>query len=368
MDRRASILIISYSLILTRYLLLLCIILLFTSCNSDKKDFTLIPEKIREKAVDGLSVLGILKDEIIEKDKGRKLIIKLRENNNIPFIKCNFEITKKIREIGGETLLCEENDNTLRMKLGYNINIPKNDSTERIEVLEITFIRERQRLKITKEKKLSLIIAGLGKEKDALVNEFLALPIPLGIAILPYKKFSKEIAIEASGLGKDVILHLPMEPAIYPKEKPGKGTIYVDMKQKEIKKIFSDDLKWVPNACGVANYMGGRATQDKLLMQILLKEIKEKNLFFLDSMTSPNSIGYELAEEMEVPSFRRSSLIIKGTDEEIERLKKIAEKEGKSLGIVRPTPSTLQALRKHFSIPETSSIKLVLPSEIVKQY
>ena len=91
------------------------------------------------------------------------------------------------------------------------------------------------------------------------------------------------------------MLHLPMEPVGYPDVNPGKGALFVNMNEKEIRDVFLKDLARVPGAIGVNNHMGSKFTADETAMKSLLKIIAKKGLFFLDSLTTPKSVTAKLA-------------------------------------------------------------------------
>ena len=55
--------------------------------------------------------------------------------------------------------------------------------------------------------------------------------------------------------------------------------------------------------------MGSRATADSRVMEAVLATLRERQLFFLDSRTTPETIGYALARGMGVPTARRDLFI-----------------------------------------------------------
>ena len=105
---------------------------------------------------------------------------------------------------------------------------------------------------------------------------------PVTISILPNLRYSSKIAEEAKRLGREVILHLPLEPETKERKYIGleKNTITCDMPEDEVLANLGCTLDSVPYAIGVSNHMGSRATKDKRLMAVIFTELKKRKLFF----------------------------------------------------------------------------------------
>src|SRR5262249_40028346 len=59
--------------------------------------------------------------------------------------------------------------------------------------------------------RLALVIDDLGYAEPELVRRLCSLPIPFSVAVLPYQEHTAESADIASEMGKEVLLHFPME-------------------------------------------------------------------------------------------------------------------------------------------------------------
>ncbi len=95
--------------------------------------------------------------------------------------------------------------------------------------------------------------------------------------------------------GKEILLHLPMEPRSYPGESPGAGALMADMDAGEIRRRIREDLAAVPFVSGVNNHMGSRFMEDEARLAIVMEELRAKGLFFVDSRTTADSRGRESA-------------------------------------------------------------------------
>jgi len=153
---------------------------------------------------------------------------------------------------------------------------------------------------------IAIIVDDLGYTKN--IQPFLELDIPLTYAIIPDLPYSSFLAAELDASGLPYILHMPMEPVGYPApgKNPGELALFVGMDEQEIKKNIDKALVSVEGARGMNNHMGSRFTSDSRSMKLLMKILKEKNMFFVDSATSKSSIGYRTALEFGVPTVKNN--------------------------------------------------------------
>src|SRR4030042_837213 len=128
--------------------------------------------------------------------------------------------------------------------------------------------------------KVAIVIDDLGGE-NSLSQQLLNLNLPLTFSILPFTPYSKKFAQEAHQRGREVILHLPMEPHDYPEVKPGKGALLQEMDEETLLRQLSKNIEAVPYIKGVSNHMGSRLMEDPEKMRILFSELKRRGLFFL---------------------------------------------------------------------------------------
>jgi hypothetical protein len=87
------------------------------------------------------------------------------------------------------------------------------------------------------------------------------------------------------------------------------NTIMTSMDEPTIRKIVIQDLTSVPYALGVSNHMGSRATEDSRTMRIIFKELEKRQIYFLDSLVSSESICFDLAHEMHLKFCRRDAFL-----------------------------------------------------------
>ena len=129
------------------------------------------------------------------------------------------------------------------------------------------------------------------------------LPGPLTMSFLPYAKDLREQARAARARGQELMLHLPMEPI--GRADPGPNALLVSLSDAEIKQRMTTALDSFDGYVGVNNHMGSRFTTFRPGMETVLRQFKARGLMFLDSRTTAQSVGDQLAQEMGVPSIVR---------------------------------------------------------------
>lgn len=153
-----------------------------------------------------------------------------------------------------------------------------------------------------KKGKIAIVIDDAGYNLTKL-KRLLDFPGKLTIAVLPQVTYSAQSAELINRAGKEVILHLPMQPQ--GNENPGPGAITTDLDTEEIIATLTFNLSTVPYAIGMNNHMGSLATTDERVVAIILNYCKEHDLFFLDSKTTPHSVITKLAADYVLPVLSR---------------------------------------------------------------
>ncbi len=195
---------------------------------------------------------------------------------------------------------------------------------------------------------VAIVIDDMGYRQNT-GKALVALDLPLSFSFLPFTPFSVELQKEARARGRDILLHLPLEP-MDPKWNPGPGALTTAMDPETMKTVFHDDLQAVPNAIGINNHMGSRFTANPQAMRTLLALVRTRNLFFLDSVTISQSVAYDLAREMGIKAERRTVFLDNDQSPDkiraqLDLLLRLAGEHGQAVGIGHPYPATVEALR-----------------------
>jgi polysaccharide deacetylase 2 family uncharacterized protein YibQ len=260
---------------------------------------------------------------------------------------------------------------------------------------------------------VALVIDDWGHRADATTSGLAALEIPLTMAILPSLPYSRRFALAGTelalppaaasqergyadeagslrqaagcpvtlGLGteagklparrREIFLHLPMEPQGYPDVDPGPRVVLVGMSGDRVAELLDEALHALPNISGVNNHMGSAATADAPTMRTLMAELKARDLIFLDSLTSANSVAYQTARAAGVPAARNRIFLDHDRQDQdrirsrLRALVQAARASGFAIGIGHPHPATLQVLREELPRLQAEGVEFVTVSELL---
>ena len=216
--------------------------------------------------------------------------------------------------------------------------------------------------------RVSIVIDDLGNNL-APGRRVIALPAPVILAILPHTSHGARLATEAKHAGKEVLLHLPMQPLAA--AEPGPGVVDVGMPSRELGITLDYDLRTVPHAIGVSNHMGSRMTQDEGAMRALLGALRARgNLFFLDSRTGAHSVVARVGQALGVPILARDVFLDHHTDNtsiraRLDELVAVARRRGHAIGIGHPHARTLAVLENWLATAASKNIRVAPLSELL---
>lgn len=202
------------------------------------------------------------------------------------------------------------------------------------------------------------------------ISALFGLGEPITISVLPNLPFSKRIAQEAHSSGIEVVLHLPLE-AHDSKKSPEKTTIYTYMKRKDVLVTLQKAFESVPNIKGVSNHMGSKATEDEKFMRLLFGQFKKKNLYFLDSLVTNNSVCQRVAADTGIRFAARSVFLDNNNDIEyikgqLRQLLYAAKQRKTSIGIGHDRALTIRVIKEMLPEFQREGVKLVYVSELVE--
>lgn len=211
--------------------------------------------------------------------------------------------------------------------------------------------------------RIAIIIDDLGYESAA-GRRVVNLPGPVACAVLPDTPRGRDLAIAAHAAGKEVLLHLPLQPETDDGHNEP-GTIVLDTTRTEFAASFAHSLASVPNVIGVNSHKGSLLTRHPGHMSWLMEEIRARgNLLFVDSYTTHHSVALSMARENGIPSVRRDVFLDTERDpaaieRQFERLKRLARSRGFAMGIGHPYRETLELLERELPGLKAEGIELV---------
>jgi polysaccharide deacetylase 2 family uncharacterized protein YibQ len=217
---------------------------------------------------------------------------------------------------------------------------------------------------------VAILIDDLGNDRAA-VARIAAWPYPVAGAVLPGLSGSAPAARALSESGKEVLLHLPMEPHGYPGVRPGPGVVLRAQSEQQIVETLERDLASVPGVTGINNHMGSAATADPRVMRAVALVLARRGLFFVDSRTTISTVARDAAQAAGVPSVSRRVFLddvatVEAVKRSFEELVRRATTEGAALAIGHPHPATLEVLERELPKLRGKGVKLVRVRDLVK--
>jgi polysaccharide deacetylase 2 family uncharacterized protein YibQ len=218
---------------------------------------------------------------------------------------------------------------------------------------------------------VALIIDDMGSSV-AEVRTLMTIGVPLTFSVIPGLRQAREVANVAHGNGYEVMLHIPMEPQDYPQRKLENNGLLLAYGDKEIETRVRGFMNVIPYAVGANNHMGSRFTEDHGKMRIVLEVLKENSMFFVDSMTTPKSVGLSLSRQMGLQSAARNAPFLDNSADvsaiklQLASLARLAVKRGSAVGICHPHPATIRALSEELPVMRSRGIRFVYASKLVR--
>jgi polysaccharide deacetylase 2 family uncharacterized protein YibQ len=215
--------------------------------------------------------------------------------------------------------------------------------------------------------RLAIVIDDLGPAAG-LSHRATRLPRPVTLAFLPYASGLDGLVGDAKAHGHEIYLHLPMEPE--GDEDPGPNAILTGLEPTELHRRLAWAFERMPQAVGVNNHMGSRASADPGVMMEVLQEVRRRGLAFVDSRTSPLSVGTALAERLDLRHAGRDVFLDNvptraAVRRQLDAAERLARRRGQALAIGHPHPATLEVLESWLPQAEARGLKIVTAGELV---
>jgi polysaccharide deacetylase 2 family uncharacterized protein YibQ len=218
-------------------------------------------------------------------------------------------------------------------------------------------------------RQVAIIIDDIGYDLKP-VKELLKINADLTFAILPLCPHTREAAEMFHRAHRETLLHLPMEPVSYPREKPGNGALFTDMNDEELVFQLEKDIADMPYISGVNNHMGSKFMMDEKKLTLVFNKLKKNKLFFVDSRTSTDTKAFVTAEKVGLPVAARKIFLDNNRDynEIYNNLINVAPKDGDFSPVIligHPYPETIRAIIDAMKVLRGKRVSIVPVSQIV---
>ncbi len=200
--------------------------------------------------------------------------------------------------------------------------------------------------------RVAIVIDDLGRDPAAIevlsaIAAGASPVVQLSYAVLPFESRTAEVVEALRRHGAEILVHLPMDPE--GAEDPGPGALTMEMSQRELAAATAAALAAVPGAVGVNNHMGSKLSSDRSAMAAILGEVRREGRYFLDSRTTVESVGFEVARELGIPAASRDLFLDDDPGRsaiaaQFAQLLERARAQGAAIALAHPRPATLAAL------------------------
>lgn len=216
---------------------------------------------------------------------------------------------------------------------------------------------------------ISIVIDDLGDRWQE-GRQTAELPGAVACAVLPESPHGAQVAALAQARGKEILLHLPLQPRQGPAHPL---TINAGAAPERREALLRRALASVPMAVGVNNHQGSLLTAQLEPMRWLMQALRRHGgLYFVDSRTTAETVAETLAWQQELAATRRQVFLddARGpaaVHREWQRLLQLARRQGSALAIGHPYPETLALLRSEIPRLQAQGIRLVAPSALIRE-
>lgn len=229
-----------------------------------------------------------------------------------------------------------------------------------------TAVKEKSSSAVTG--KLAVVIDDAGRDLES-QHIYENLGIPLTLAVMPNQVHTREAAASWAAHGLPVIVHQPMESVSGVRME--NKAILTSMTDWEISQIMKDSLSQVPEAVGINNHQGSKATADRRVMNEVMNVLHKRGMFFFDSRTNTVTEADAAAAAYGVPYARNNLFVDNSSDiADIEAMIREAANRAKANGtyiiIGHCRPNTAAAFRTMVPKLEAEGIRFVYLSSLLK--
>lgn len=216
---------------------------------------------------------------------------------------------------------------------------------------------------------LAVLIDDMGSSLQE-ARDLAGIGVPISFAIIPGLRQFRDVAEYAAGQGIQVLVHMPMQPREYPQRRLESNGLLLEQSDEELRAKVQGFLDELPHAVGANNHMGSGFTEHADKMRVVLTVLKEKGLFYLDSITTPRTVGLQVAAELHMRRGRRDVFLDNEQNEgyimgQLEQAVTRARKNGRAVAICHPHPVTIATLRKVLPGLQAKGVTLVPVSRLM---
>jgi len=198
--------------------------------------------------------------------------------------------------------------------------------------------------------KISLVVGGLGLNKNHTLTAINDLPPEVTLSFVPYAENLQTWVTRARDAGHEVLLELPMEAYDYPNVDTGPQTLLTSVSAEENKRRLNLLLGKATGYFGVTNYQGGKFATDIKSAGPVLAALKSRGLVFLHDGAANRSALPDAAKDTGASLTVANRIVdvepsADAIDRELLQLEALAIQNGQALGVGYAYPVTIEQFR-----------------------
>ena len=196
---------------------------------------------------------------------------------------------------------------------------------------------------------IAIVIDDMGVDRKRSRHMWEDVPGPLTLSFMTYAGDLPMQTKAARARGHELMLHMSMEPSNVTID-AGPNVLMTSMGDRELNNLVEWGLDRFDGYVGVNNHMGSRFTEDAHAMGVVLERVRQRGLLFLDSRTSPHSVGSRVARSLGMAALDRNVFLDNNNDvghvlKQLNELERLARKRGVAIAIGHPRDATIEVLK-----------------------
>lgn len=228
----------------------------------------------------------------------------------------------------------------------------------------------RQSTAAAQRTRVVIVIDDMGVDKKRSAR-MARLSSQLTLAFLPYAHNVQQQVDAAAAMGHEIMMHVPMLPEGANID-PGPNVLRADVSADDLRARILANLDGFEGYVGINNHMGSRFTQDRAGLEILMTELRQRGLFFLDSKTHAKSVAGQVAVEAGVMSAHRDVFIDhvetpQAVAKALALVEHDARRHGVAIAIGHPKDVTIDGLAAWLPTLKAKGIEVVRLGDVLKE-
>lgn len=198
--------------------------------------------------------------------------------------------------------------------------------------------------------RIAIVLIGTGLSRSTSEATY-TLPREISVALTPYSSLIEELTSRYKASNREYLVEVPMEPADYPITDPGPHALLSSQALVENLSQLEWSLSRVKGAVGVASPLTEKFTESGTAVQQVIEKLSSDQLPFLASRPEAATALNDFIKAEPDVTVRVAGAVIDqqidpaSIEESLKALEAQAKKKGYAIGVGRPYPVTIQALK-----------------------